>query len=137
MPWQPGSGHGFTSAPRPWLPDPGRNDADTVAAQRGDPDSFLCGFRHLLHLRRSLRPAVDAPVQWLGSGRPVIGYWRPGILVVLNSGAADATVEVHPSAAVAFTSAGTLGATRIARDPGGHALLTLAPQEAAIICTDE
>jgi alpha-glucosidase len=137
MPWQPGPGHGFTSAPRPWLPDPGRRDADTVAAQRADPDSFLRRFRHLLHLRRSLRPAVDAPVQWLSSGSQVIGYRRPGILVVLNSGAADATVEVHPSAAVAFTSAGTLGATRIARGPGGHALLTLAPQEAAIVRTDE
>jgi hypothetical protein len=34
MPWQPGPRHGFTSAPRPWLPDPGRDDADTVAAQR-------------------------------------------------------------------------------------------------------
>jgi alpha-glucosidase len=76
MPWQPGRGHGFTSAPRPWLPDPGRDDADTVAAQRRDPDSFLRRFRHLLHLRHSLRPAAGAPVQWLGSGSPVIGY-RP------------------------------------------------------------
>jgi alpha-glucosidase len=110
MPWQPGRGHGFTSAPRPWLPDPGRDDADTVAAQRRDPDSFLRRFRHLLHLRHSLRPAAGAPVQWLGSGSPVIGYRRPGILVALNGGAADATAEVHPSAAVAFTSAGPPGA---------------------------
>jgi alpha-glucosidase len=137
MPWRPGPGHGFTSAPRPWLPDPGRDDADTVAAQRSDPDSFLHRFRDLLHQRQSLRPPFDAPVHWLSPGNPVIGYRRPGILVTLNGAAADATVEVPPSAAVTFTSVGTPGAVRIARDAGGHALLTLAPQQAAIIRTNE
>jgi len=59
-------------------PTQGATTPTPVAAQRGDPDSFLRRFRHLLHLRRSLRPAVDAPVQWLSSGSPVIGYRRAG-----------------------------------------------------------
>ena len=136
MPWRPGPGHGFTSASRPWLPDPGRTDADTVAAQRSDPGSYLRRFRDLLHLRRSLRLAASAPVRWLSPGSPVIGYWRPEVLVAMNGGPRDATVEVPSSATVAFSSAGTPGAARIARDAGGHAVLTLTPDQTVIVRTD-
>jgi hypothetical protein len=137
MPWRPGPGHGFTSAPRPWLPDPGRTDADTVATQRSDPGSYLRRFRDLLHLRRSLRLAASAPVRWLSPGSPVIGYRRPEVLVAMNGGPADATVQVPSTAIVAFSSAGTAGAARIAGDAGGHAVLTLTPDETVIVRTND
>jgi alpha-glucosidase len=137
MPWRPGPGHGFTSASRPWLPDPGRDDADTVATQRSDPGSYLRRFRDLLHLRRSLRLAASAPVRWLSPGSPVIGYRRPGVLVAMNSGPGDATVEVPSSAIVAFSSAGIPAAARIACDAGGHAVLSLTSDETVIVRTDD
>jgi alpha-glucosidase len=137
MPWQPGPGHGFTSAPRPWLPDPGRADADTVAVQRSDPSSFLHRFRDLLHLRRDLRPADDAPVHWLDLGSPLTGYRRPGILVVLNGGHEDATLQVPQLATVVYSSAGPSKIIPITHDAAGHTALTLTPDETVIIRTDD
>ncbi len=66
----------------------------------------------------------------------MIGYWRPEVLVAMNGGPRDATVEVPSSATVAFSSAGTPGAARIARDAGGHAVLTLTPDQTVIVRTD-
>jgi alpha-glucosidase len=109
MPWQPGPGHGFTSAPRPSLPDPGRNDPDTIAAQRPDPGSHLRRFCDLPHLRRSPRLAASAPVQWLSPGSPVIGYQRPEVLLAMNGGPGDATVEAPSPAIMAFSSAAPAG----------------------------
>ncbi|MGW0061509.1 hypothetical protein ACWDTT_16470 [Streptosporangium sandarakinum] len=40
MPWRPGQGLGFTTE-RPWLPEGGRTEADTVEGQAGDPASHL------------------------------------------------------------------------------------------------
>jgi hypothetical protein len=67
----------------------------------------------------------------------VIGYRRPGVLVAMNGGPGDATVEVPSSAIMAFSSAATPGAARIAGDAGGHAVLTLTPDETVIVRTDD
>jgi hypothetical protein len=67
----------------------------------------------------------------------VIGYRRPGVLVAMNGRPADAPVEVPSSAIVAFSSAGTPGAARIAGGAGGHAVLILTPDETVIVRTDD
>lgn len=51
MPWRAGLGLGFTTG-RPWLPDGGRDAADTAAAQLADPHSHLAAVRRLLAARR-------------------------------------------------------------------------------------
>lgn len=52
MPWQPGAGLGFSTAPRPWLPYGDHQPADTVAVQLGRPGSPLHSYRALLRMRR-------------------------------------------------------------------------------------
>jgi alpha-glucosidase len=96
MPWRPGPGLGFTTAGRAWLPDGGRPDADTVAAQRVEPASTLHRHRELLAARRAHLPATDVPVEWLEASGPLVAYRRGDLLVAANCG--DEPATLHPPA---------------------------------------
>jgi alpha-glucosidase len=89
MPWEPGTGGGFTTG-RPWLPIGEWNAAHDVASQRGDPGSMLSLYRRLIALRRAERAlSVGSyrPVPALGS---ILAYRRRHaereLLVCLNLG---------------------------------------------------
>jgi alpha-glucosidase len=90
MPWSPGPGLGFTTAPAAWLPLGDRAPADTVAVQRRDPGSPLSTHRRLIATRtRTAHLRDDTPV-WLDVGE--LTAYRTGLLVV----AANLTERPHP-----------------------------------------
>lgn len=52
MPWDAGTGVGFTTA-QPWETPAAGFETFNVAAQTGDPDSLLSHYRNLIHLRNA------------------------------------------------------------------------------------
>jgi alpha-glucosidase len=75
MPWEPGSGHGFTTG-EPWLPfgsDAGRRN---VQVQRGDRGSLLWLYRELLMLRRRIPALHRGSYASLPSPDGVFAYER-------------------------------------------------------------
>jgi alpha-glucosidase len=86
MPWAPGPGLGFTTAPSAWLPFGDRMDADTVEVQRADPTSTLHRYRRLIALRRETPDLHRGRVRWLEEDGPVVAYRRGDIVVVANCG---------------------------------------------------
>jgi alpha-glucosidase len=96
MPWTPGKNFGFSSADRTWLPDGGRTEADTAAAQVDDPDSWFARYRALIETRKnepSLR-AVD--FEWIdGLSDDLVAFRRGNIVVAANLGSAH-----HPLAGI-------------------------------------
>ncbi|WP_431895136.1 HAD-IA family hydrolase [Nonomuraea sp. bgisy101] len=104
MPWRPGPGLGFTTG-RPWLPEGGRTDADTVAAQEADPASHLTTLRRLLTTRRRLAgpAAATDEIARADLGAGVTAYRRGGLWAVANL--RDATsAEVELPAPAVFDS---------------------------------
>lgn len=89
MPWAPRPGLGFTAG-RPWLPDGGREPADTVAEQAADPASHLGAVRRLVAARR-----------WATRHRPyggddaVVVERAGGSVAVYRRGAVWAAVNLH------------------------------------------
>ena len=88
MPWEPGPNFGFSVADRTWLPDGGRTDDDTVAVQRGRPDSWFERYRALVALRRStpaLRQAGD--LTWIDDADDaLVAFRRSGWTIATNCG---------------------------------------------------
>lgn len=132
MPWEPGSGYGFTTGD-PWLPfGSNRSDARTAAAQAGDPRSPLARTRALLHARRELPDLLgDLPATWLDVPAPLIAVRRGDTTVVLHV-AADSDLDGAPAvplevgqARLVFTSAdGTdLDGGRLVLPPDAAAIL--------------
>ena len=85
IPWEPGEGMGFTSpGVRPWLTFGGRTDADTVQAQRNDPDSMLYRYRQLISVRKKLGHIAETPLEWLDAGDHVVAFRRGDIVFMAN-----------------------------------------------------
>jgi alpha-glucosidase len=75
---------GFTSAP-PWLPQPPRWGAYSVAAQTDDPDSFLSLYRAALRLRREVPVLRAGGLRWLDAPADVLAFARdPGFAFAAN-----------------------------------------------------
>ncbi len=126
LPWEPGPGWGFTSAPEPWLPFGDRRPADTAAVQRGDERSPLHRYRRLLEVRRDLDPA--SPPSWLGRGA-VVAYQRGDHLIAAAVDDVARKLDLPPGAwRIAFS-------TDPDRAEGAveAATLELAPAEAVIL----
>ncbi|MFO8075865.1 MAG: DUF3459 domain-containing protein [Egibacteraceae bacterium] len=105
MPWEPGAGLGFTSAARSWLPMGPREDADTVAVQREDPDSWLQRYRALVTLRKTEPELVDAGLTWLDDvAEGVVAYRRGGLLVAANLASDAVDVTAAGAVEVVFSS---------------------------------
>lgn len=108
MPWQPGTGHGFTTG-APWLPfGANHDDRHSVAAQLGDPTSSLERTRALLEARRGL-PVLHgtAPATWLTDDGPVLLLQRGDeVLVALHVGDGEgpASLVLPETARVAYAS---------------------------------
>jgi alpha-glucosidase len=100
LPWdRGGSSFGFSrtdpgSAPAsPWLPQPADWGERSVAAQAGDPDSFLTLYRNALRIRRQ-HPALGTgldrsdSMRWLEAPGNALFFARdPGFLFLANLGA--------------------------------------------------
>jgi alpha-glucosidase len=72
---------------RPWLPQPAGWRDRTVAAQTGDPDSFLELYRAALRLRREHLGFRGSGMAWLPSPETVLRFDRPGGLeTIVNLG---------------------------------------------------
>lgn len=130
MPWSPDEPNlGFSSG-TPWLPvPPNHTAADTVAAQRDDPDSTLHAVRRLLQERRSRLPN-PSPVQLLDDAVPprVLAYRRGDQLVVLNTGESSASVAWRGRGAAAFTNGEVeLGPTQLVLGPDAVAVIDEGP----------
>jgi alpha-glucosidase len=94
LPWDRGGpSFGFSrtdAAAAPWLPQPAGWGERSVAAQDGDPDSFLTLYREALRLRRR-HPALgvggDDSMRWLETPVDVLCFARdPGFLFLANLG---------------------------------------------------
>ncbi|MGV1003874.1 MAG: glycoside hydrolase family 13 protein [Candidatus Nanopelagicales bacterium] len=96
-----------------WLPQPTDWAPRSVAAQRGDPDSMLARYRHLLALRRAHPALRTGAVTWLPRPPHTIGYER------------TCFAGEHPGAAVIEVWL-NLGTTPIAL-PSGEILASSAP----------
>jgi alpha-glucosidase len=77
MPWAPGPGSGFTSAPRPWLRFGSDVQQRNVQSQAAAPDTVLAAYHRLIAARRQTRVLQDGDLHLL-SGLPddVLGYRR-------------------------------------------------------------
>ena len=94
MPWQPGPSFGFTSGDHSWLPDGGRTDADTVAAQEPDEDSWLHRYKALVALRKNRPELANEAVEWLDfSDQGLLGFRRGSCCIVANIGAKPTLFE--------------------------------------------
>ena len=136
MPWRPGAGMGFTTASaEPWLPFGDRRPDDTVQGQRDDPTSLLHRYRALIGLRRGMPDVIDAPVEWLTAGGPVLAYRRGDVLVAGNCGEAVQRLTLPDGGwRVAFDADGgpeRAVAGLIVLEPAQAVVLTAQPAEAA------
>jgi len=87
MPWRPGAGLGFTTAPDAWLPFGDRQPTDTVEVQRADPASWLSRWRALIAVRHEAALCLDPfadPVRWIGADTDVVAYERGDLIVAAN-----------------------------------------------------
>jgi alpha-glucosidase len=97
----------FTSAP-PWLPQPPGWGAYSVAAQSGDPGSFLSLYQAALRLRRQhpalgLGPDGGNAMRWLEAPDDALFFARdPGFVFAVNLG--PSPVPLPPHSEVLMTS---------------------------------
>jgi len=137
MPWTPGPGLGFTTG-RPWLPDGGREPADTVAGQAGDPHSHLWAVRRLLATRRRLAPQAAAAGADLvtevltreaaTSTAAAVALRRGGVWAVLNLHGEPTDLLHLPAPAVYDTDDPT-----VTPDCPRSGMVRLAPQQALLL----
>jgi alpha-glucosidase len=87
MPWEPGTGAGFTSG-RAWLPTHPDTDRLAVAVQQGDPASSLELYRSLIALRRATPSLQHGSYRSVHAAPDVFAYVREHqgerVLVALN-----------------------------------------------------
>lgn len=134
MPWMPGPTGGFTEGAEPWLPV-GRADADTVAAQRDDPEAILHKYRELLAARRELDDLHAGELEWLTDRTdPVISFRRGDTVCALNAGEVPVDLPIPPGQwRLAFSSqhpAGEVAESAISLDAPEGVLLVRAPDAA-------
>ncbi|WP_067537641.1 glycoside hydrolase family 13 protein [Nocardia crassostreae] len=125
LPWFGDSApYGFSppDAPAPpWLPQPPHWGSRTVAAQRPDPDSFLCFYRTALAQRRIHWAADESTLEWLATAPGVLAFAR---------GSAQCWLNLTPDPIDLPTSARLITASQ----PGVHR--TLPSDTAAWLTTD-
>ncbi|RMH68060.1 MAG: alpha-amylase [Actinomyces sp.] len=128
LPWGSGVSYGFSTNPDPWLPLGERREDETVAGQRGRPDSPLATTRRLLAVRRQLPALVDASMTWVDlvarptppPDRAPVAFTRGDVLVVVNPADESVAVDLdrprrpvfstrHPDVDDAIVTAHTLG----------------------------
>jgi alpha-glucosidase len=83
MPWRPGPGLGFTTAPRAWLQAEAPSPEQTVETQLSSPSSTLQATRRLLSARRAFQIPADAKLTWIAHDG-VIAFERAGMLFAAN-----------------------------------------------------
>jgi glycosidase len=138
MPWTGEPNAGFTSpGARTWLPLAPDAATRNVAAQAGDPDSVLSGYRRLLATRRSLGALRTGTFRWVGTDQGDVLAWIRAaageeVLVIVNFGP-------RPVAVTLGAEAGSGGWDRVDgthREPGppidAERRLSLRPLEAVI-----
>ena len=87
MQWGPGKNLGFSTSDTPYLPVDAAQDAPTVEAQTGDPQSMLETVRALLRLRQSqedLKPDADFEAFEIPGEPRALVYRRGGLLLCVN-----------------------------------------------------
>jgi len=131
MPWAPGPEAGFTDGADPWLPV-GRNDSDTAAAQRDDPQAILHKYRDLLALRRELPDLHAGGLEWLTDRtNPVISFRRGDTVCALNTGDVPTDLRLPPGQwRLAFSSqqpAGAMAESALSLDAPEGVLLARVP----------
>jgi len=138
MPWTGEPNAGFTSpGARTWLPLAPDAVTRNVAAQAGDPDSVLSGYRRLLATRRALGALRTGTFRRVGADQGDVLAWIRAaagdeVLVVVN-------FAPRPVAVVLGAEAGSGGWVRVDgthREPGppieAERRLSLRPFEAVI-----
>jgi alpha-glucosidase len=113
MPWRPGPGLGFTTAPRAWISFGDRGPADTVAVQARDPASPLSTYRRLLALRRAEPSLRSGAVEWLDAAAEVLAYRRGDCVVVANLGASPQAIALPSGRWAAAFVTSTVDAGRL------------------------
>lgn len=88
MPWSGDAPpFGFSSDPRPWLPQPPSWAAKTVEAQERDPASMLALYRDALRIRRSRAGLQSRELRWLETDAAVLAFTRGAAFAcVVNTG---------------------------------------------------
>jgi alpha-glucosidase len=129
MPWAPEPGLGFTSAEHAWLPFGDRDPADTVAAQRDDPSSWLGRHRALIATLRAHPSLRRGTLRWIDPEGPVVSYRRGACLVCANLGDEPGTVALPDGRWRSVF--GSLSGGHDEDAPDGP--LPLAPREARIL----
>ncbi len=128
MPWRPGPGLGFTTG-RPWLPDGGRAEADTVSGQAADPASPLATLTRLLRTRRAVaHRLVDPYVARVDRGPGVTAYRRDGLEVLVALGEEPPGEIALPAPAVFDTDDPAVSPEQPRTGP-----VRLAPQQALLL----
>jgi alpha-glucosidase len=91
LPWQrEGSAFGFADeGVRPWLPQPPSWRELAIDAQWHNPQSSARLYRDAIALRRRLLLPAGREIEWLDWGEGVLAFRRGGVLVVLNTSAAE------------------------------------------------
>jgi alpha-glucosidase len=122
LPWESGgASFGFSrtdaasSPAAPWLPQPADWGRYSVAAEAGDPDSFLRLYRSALRLRRD-HPALGAgTMRWVDAPGDALVFARdPGFVFAANLGAAP--LRLPPHRAVLLASGTLLADGSLPRD---------------------
>ena len=87
MQWSSGKNLGFSGSDTPYLPVDEGEDAPTVEAQQGDPDSMLSFVRGLIRLRQQ-NPALGnySDFEVCKSKGKLFAYKRGALLVAVNAG---------------------------------------------------
>jgi glycosidase len=98
MRWEPGPGAGFSAA-EPWYAFSTDDDAISVAAQEGDPDSLLNRYRRLIALRRASPALRSGATEVLDSGDSgVLAFRRAAegeeLLVLANFTTRDRPIDL-------------------------------------------
>jgi alpha-glucosidase len=106
LPWdglEPPFGFSPQGAPgAPWLPQPRRWSAQTVAAQTEDLDSMLTHYRRVLSSRRRLADLGDgAALEWLSSPEGVLAFRRGRTVCMANLSPAPVALPADMAIALA------------------------------------
>jgi alpha-glucosidase len=109
MPWDSSPLAGFTTG-RPWLPLGEDHASLNVEKSDQDPESILNLYRTLIALRRSHSVLVTGELHSIAAANDVLTYERHGcgerLRIILNLGAAPATIPSEVSEILAATSLG-------------------------------
>lgn len=96
MRWDDGPNAGFCPpGAAPWLPLGDDAARVNVAAQRADPHSLLALYRRLLALRRGRPDLALGGYEPVAAADGLLAYRRDGLLVALNLGLQERTLEAR------------------------------------------